>query len=114
METAISFDKVKSMFLDEAPRLLHRRVDGSVFAHLAAFENVARWRAENPDNRGRSPAKIMWLEAMREIRKVVAWWDVRRVGDLVALAPHAFPAWVAGGRYGVELGESGWVLVKTA
>lgn len=114
METTISFDKVKDKFLDEAPRLLQRKMNGSLFARLAAFENVARWHAENPGHRGCSPARVTWLEAMKEVRKVVASWDVRMVGDLVALAPYAFPAWVADGRYGVELGESGWVLVRKA
>lgn len=112
METTISFDKVKDKFLDAAPGLLQRKMNGSVFARLAAFENVMRWHAGDPGHRGCSPARVMWLEAMKEVRRVVAAWDVRAVGDLVALAPHAFPTWVADGRYGVELGESGWVLVK--
>lgn len=117
MNTNMSFEKVKETFLACAPQLLQRAVttgDGCVSAHLAAFDNIRRWHAEHPEYRGCSPATVMWKEAMKEIRRVVVSWDVRSVGDLVALVPHAFPAWVAQGRYDLELGDCGWLLMKAA
>lgn len=119
MNTIMSFEKVKETFLTYAPQLLHTAVStgsGCVMAHLAALDNICKWwHAEYPEYKDcRSPATVMWKEAMKEIRRTVASWDVRMVGDLVALVPHAFPAWVAQGRYGIELGDCGWFLMKAA
>lgn len=115
MSRTMSFDKVKETFLAYMPQLLQNAIttgEGCVSAHLAAFDEHARWFADHPEFRvSRTPGVLMWNVARKRIVEIVASWDVRSVGDLVALVPHAFPSWVANGLYDFELGDGGWYLV---
>lgn len=118
METTLRFDKIKETFLLAAPNLLDRAMregDGCGIVHFAILDNIRKWHAENDGHySGCSPAWVARAEMMKEIRRTVAAWDIRAVGDLVALAPYAFPAWVVAGRYVAELEDSGWVLRRAA